>query len=404
MALVLSLCAGAHAQTHPTLTLDHVLSEARANRQELRAAHSRAEAAAQVPKLVGALPDPMLMGGIDHLPVSLMGADFSVQLQQDFPLSRVRGHRARAAQGEADARKAQAATASLDVEAAALRAFLMLVETQRMRTVTSDLKTLSIQVHSAVQARVSTAQATLSEAVRAELDVARLQGELAALERDVAGAWAMTEASMGHSTVTLPVPFAELRTPTEAPPELAALLQASIDQRPELAQMRALIEASTSSVKAMESMYFPMAFVRVGAASTMSDGPGAMLMVGVSIPLWRGMLGAGVAEASAMGAMASAELSAMQTMIGGQLGAGREKVLAARERFLATRDRIVPLARQAAELALNAYVTGQQPLVSVLDAVRMQREMQMDAVKAEVQLAAAWIELSRATGKIGVGP
>ena len=239
VALVLGLCGGAHAQARPTLTLDHVLSEARANRQELRAAHARAEAAAQVPKLVGALPDPMLMGGIDHLPVSLMGADFSVQLQQDFPLSRVRGHRARAAQGEADARKAQAATASLDVEAAALRAFLMLVETQRMRTVTSDLKTLSIQVHSAVQARVSTAQATLSEAVRAELDVARLQGELAALERDVAGAWAMTEASMGHSTVTLPVPVAELRTPTEAPPELAALLQASLDQRPELAQMRA---------------------------------------------------------------------------------------------------------------------------------------------------------------------
>lgn len=333
-----------------------------------------------------------------------MGANYSVQLQQDFPLSRVRFHREQSALREADARRAQTAATSLDVEAAALRSFLMLVEAQRMQTVVTDLKKLATQVHSSVQARVATGQGSLSESVRAEVEVARLQGELDALEREVAGAWAMTEASMGHPVASPQIPTAELHTPANAPPEAATLVAGAIDRRPELAQMRASLEAARANVQVMESMYYPMAFVRVGAANTMSDGPGAMLMVGLTLPIWREKLGAGVAEASSMGTMAEADLAAMLTMVGGEVGTSREKVLAARARFLATRDRIVPLSRQSVELALNAYITGQQPLVSVLDAVRTQGEVQMDSVRAEVQLASAWIELSRATGKVGVGP
>jgi cobalt-zinc-cadmium efflux system outer membrane protein len=394
----------AHAQPAPTLTLEQVLFEARAHRQEIQAAQSRAEAAAQTPKVVSALPEPMVMGGLDHLPFSLMGANYSVQLQQDFPLSRIRGHRERAALREAEALRAKTGTTSLDVEAAALRSFLMLVEAQRMQTVVLDLKKLATQVHSAVQSRVAAAQGSLSESVRAEVEVARLQGELDALEREVAGAWAMTEASMGHSSVSATVPLAVLQTPTEAPPEVSALIATALDKRPELAQMRALVEAARANIDAMGSMYYPMAFVRVGAANTMSDGPGAMVMVGITLPIWREKLGAGVAEATAMGSMAEADVGAMQTMVGGEVGAGRERVLAARARFLATRDRIVPLSRQAVELVLNAYITGQQPLVSVLDAVRTQGEVQMDSVRAEVQLALAWIDLSRATGRMGVGP
>lgn len=400
---ILLLGSLAQAQPTPTLTLELVLFEARAHRQEIGAAQARAEAAAQTPKIVRALPEPMVMGGLDHLPFSLMGANYSVQLQQDFPLSRIRGHREQVALREAEALRAKTATTALDVEAAAVRSFLMLVEAQRMHAVVTDLKKLATQVHSAVQARVSTGQGGLGESVRAEVEVARLQGELDALDREVAGAWAMTEASMGHAAVGATVPLAVLETPTGAPPEVAALLATAIDQRPELAQMRALREAARANVEVMGSMYYPMAFVRVGAAKTMSDGPGAMAMVGLTLPIWREKLGAGVAEASAMEAMAEAELGAMQTMVGGEVGAGREKVLAARARFLASRDRIVPLSRQAVELSLNSYVTGQQPLVSVLDALRIQGEVQMDSVRAEVQLALAWIEMSRATGKIGVG-
>jgi outer membrane protein TolC len=396
--------SASQAQPAATLTLEQVLAEARTHRQEIRAARSRAEAASQTPRVVSALPEPMLMGGLDHLPISLMGANYSVQLQQDFPLSRVRFHREQSALREAAALRAQVETTSLDVEVAAARSFLMLVEAQRMRQVVVDLKKLALQIRSAVQARLAAAQGTLGDSVRAEVEVARMQGEFEALEREVAGAWAMTEASMGHPVPSAAIPTAELSTWTEAPPEVPALVATAIDQRPELAQMRASLEVARSNVAVMDSMYYPMAFVRVGAASTMADGPGAMLMVGVSLPLWREKLGAGVAEAGSMGKMAEADLGAMQTMVNGEVGSAREMVSAARARFLAARDRIVPLSRQAGELAVNAYVVGQQPLVSALDALRAQGEAAMESVRAEVQLAAAWVALGRATGKVGMRP
>ena len=43
----------------------------------------------------------------------------------------------------------------------------------------------------------------------------------------------------------------------------------------------------------MRSMYAPMAMVRTGPAYTMTDGPGWMVMVGVSVPIWRSKLSAG---------------------------------------------------------------------------------------------------------------
>lgn len=403
LLLSLAIARPAFSQAQ-VLTIEQVLREARSNRQEIKAARARAEAAAQTPKLVGALPDPMLMGGLDHLPVSLMGADYSVQVQQDFPLSRVRGNRARSAQRQAEVARAQVDTASLDVEAEALRAYLMLCEAQRMKAVTAELRALAGQVRAAVQARVAATQATLSEAVRADLDVARLDGELEALDREAVGAWAMTQAAMGRKDRSRPVPQAELTTITEPPPEVNELVAAAIERRPELAQMRAAVEVARANADVMSSMYWPMAFVRVGFARTMSDGPGVMAMAGISLPLWRGKLSAGSEEARAMNRMAQADVEAMVTMISGQVATDREKVVAAQARFVAMRDRVLPLSKQSVSLSLIAYSAGQIPLVSVLDAVRAQGETQMDAARAGVQLDAAWIELGRATGKPGVGP
>lgn len=400
---LLLLLAARLAYAEP-LTIDQVLTEVRAHRQELQAARARAEAAAQTPKVVSALSEPMVMGGVEHLPFSLMGADYSVQLQQDFPLSGLLGARGRAAARQADAARARVGTMALDVEAAALRSFLMLVEAQRMKAVAAELRALAVQVHGAVEARLAATQASLSEAVRAEVEVARLDAELRALERAALGAWAMTQAAMGRMPSDVPAPECLLETPIGPPPDAAELVERAVDHRPELSAMKAELAASRANVDVMSSMYFPMAFVRVGFARTMSDGPGLMVMGGVSLPLWRTRLGAGYAEASAMSRMAEADLQAMRTMVQGEVRATRERVEAARARYLAVRDRVLPLSRQAVKLALPAYLTGQLPLVSVLDAARAQGEAQMELVRAEIDLDAAWIDLGRATGETRLGP
>jgi outer membrane protein TolC len=124
-----------------------------------------------------------------------------------------------------------------------------------------------------------------------------------------------------------------------------------------------------------------------------------MVMVGVSIPLWRGKLRAGVAEARAMVDMANADLEAMRRMVGGQAAVARERVVAAHERYLALRDSIVPHAKQAIAPTLAAYAANQMPLVSTLDAAQALWSAQRDLVMARAELGRAWARLRRMTGE-----
>lgn len=394
---------GARAADLPSpLKPDAVLKYAAEHRAEITAARAKAAAAAQVPAQVRALPDPMVMVSVDHLPIKLDGINASFLVQQDFPLSGVLGARERVAAADAKTATAQASTTKLDVEYQALAAYLMVVEAQRMASVLDDQVAIAKQVLAVSQARLSASDAASADVLRAQLDVVRLEGERTALDADIQSAASMLEAALGRP-VTGEAPTCELTLPSADPPALAELVKKAVDTRPELAAMKASVARASAEIDVMKSMYSPMAFVRVGGAYTMTDGPGFMLMVGVTVPIWREKLGAGVAEAKAMGTMAGADVSAMRTMVEGEVGAARQAVIAARTRLATVRDKVLPLSKSVVSLTIATYAAGQLPLVSVLDAVRAIRDARMDEVLAEVKAAAAWARLGRAVGVVKVG-
>jgi outer membrane protein TolC len=131
----------------------------------------------------------------------------------------------------------------------------------------------------------------------------------------------------------------------------------------------------------------------------MAEGEGWMLMVGVTIPLWRGKLRAGVAEATAMVEMSTADLDAMRRMAEGEARSARENVIAARERYRALRDDIVPRAQLAVAPTLASYSAGQVPLVSVVEAAQALWNAQRDLVAARAELGIAWARLRRASSQ-----
>jgi outer membrane protein TolC len=394
----------ARAEDLPSpLKPEAVLKYAAEHRAEITAAKARAAAAAEVPKQVRALPDPMVMASVDHLPIKLDGINASFVVQQEFPLSGVLGARERAADADAKAATAQVDTTRLDVEHQALAAYLMVVEAQRMAAVLDDQVAIAKQVVTVAQARLAATEPAGADVLRAQLDVARLEGERTALDADLKGAASMLEAALGRPVKGEP-PTCELTLPAADPPALAELVKKAVEQRPELSAMKASVAKANAEVDVMKSMYAPMAFVRAGGAYTMTDGPGFMLMVGVSIPLWREKLGAGVAEANSMVTMADSDVSAMTKMVEGEVGAARQGVIAARTRLTTVRDKVLPLSRSVLSLTIATYAAGQVPLVSVLDAAKAIRDARMDEVTAEVKAAAAWARLGRAIGvaKLGI--
>jgi outer membrane protein, heavy metal efflux system len=163
---------------------------------------------------------------------------------------------------------------------------------------------------------------------------------------------------------------------------------------------QAEVERSAAEIDVMRSMYHPMATIRAGRASTMTEGAGAMLMFGISVPLWRDKLRAGVAEARAMERMAAADLSAMQRMIEGEIAAAYAEVQAGAETRRSLETDVVPRARTAVEAALSAYGAGQSTLVSVVEATRSLWDTRSELIMAQTAASVARARLDRAIGEL----
>ena len=381
------------------LRLSDVMALARQHRAEILVAKARARAAAERPVIVSALEDPMVLPSIDHLPFMGGGADWSFVVEQRFPLSGIRGHRRRAADAEARGVAADVDRVELDVELEAASAFLMLREERQMAIIFTEQQALAEHLVTAATARYGAGKGTQAEVLRAETDVARLDGELTAKAAEVRAAEAMLNTSIGRPP-ELAVP-ALAATTTEAPPSRETTVRAALDRRPELRAGRAQIDRARAEVSVMDDMYKPMAMVQTGPSYTMTDGAGWMVMVGVSIPLWRDKLRAGVGEAKAMTDMAEQDLVAMRRMVVGDTVVARERVIAARARWLALRDQVVPRAQAAIEPTLAGYTSGQLPLVSVLEAAQALWAARMDLASAERRIGEAWARLARATAQGG---
>lgn len=393
---------GASAEAEPVslpspLRVQDVVALAKARRAEVIAARARARAAAERPQIVSALDDPEVFPSIDHLPYAGGGFDWSITIEQRFPLSRIRGHRQSAAEADARRELAEVDRTGLDVELEAAQAFWMLAELRDRTKILDGQRALADQMTAAATARYSTNAGMQADVLRAQLEVDRIDGEQRALAAEIQAAEAMLDASIAVPAGT-GIPQLDVTVPDAEPPPPGSIEHDALAARPELRAGQAEIARATEDISVMQSMYAPMGMVRTGPSYTMTDGHGWMVMVGVSIPLWRGKLHAGVNEARAMADMATADLEAMRRMITGEADAARARVVAARARYLALRDSIVPRAQQAIAPTLAAYASSQAPLVSAIEAAQALWDSQRELVMARAELGLAWVRLARTTG------
>lgn len=398
MALSAPGVAAAQAATllPSPLGIGDVIRLAGERRDEIQAARARIRAGEARPGIVSALSDPMLSPSLDHLPFMLNGADVSVAIEQQIPLSGIRNHRRTASLADLDRLRAEASRTTLDVATQAANAYLMLQERRRTAALLDEQLAFARSVVSAANARYASGTAPQSDVLRAEVEVARLEATARALVGDVRGAEAMlnTSLALDADTAVPPLSPLTLAQPVPAWPSIRSALAS----RPELAAGRAEIARAEAEVQVMRDMFRPMATIRTGPSYTMSEGRGWMAMVGLSLPIWRAKLRAGVAEAEAMRAMSEADLRAMTRMIEGDAAAAISQLQAARDRQAALTADVLPRARLAIEPAVAGYGAGQLPLVSVIEAIQALWGVQSELIAADTQLGLAWTRLGRAIG------
>lgn len=395
---VLSIAAS--AQTKPplpaSLSLADVVRISGEQRDEIRAARARIRGAEARPRIVSALADPMIAPAIDHKPFMMSGADISLTIEQQFPLSGIRGHRRASALADLARITADADRTTLDVGLQAANAFLMLQERRRTAALLVEQTAFAREVVTAANARYANGTTPQADVLRAELEVARLDASSRAIVAEVRAAEAMLNASLGYEPETVVPPLLLLALADTIPSW--AQVKRALSSRPELVAGHAEIARADADVLVMRDMYRPMATVRTGLASTMAEGRGWMTMVGLSLPIWRTKLRSGVAEAEAMRAMSEADLQAMTRMIEGDAAAAGNQLQASRDRQLSLRDNVLPRAKMAIEPVVAGYAAGRLPLVSVIEAVQALWSVQSALIAADAVAGLAWIRLGRAIG------
>jgi hypothetical protein len=90
------------------LSLADVIRIATERRDEIAAARARVRAGEARPAIVSALTEPMISPSLDHLPFMMNGADVSVTIEQQIPLSGIRSHRRASALAEVDRLRSEA--------------------------------------------------------------------------------------------------------------------------------------------------------------------------------------------------------------------------------------------------------------------------------------------------------
>lgn len=389
----------------PSLVFEEILKIAKERRAEIRATQERINASRQRETVLSALEDPMIIPSIDHWPYGMSNADVSLGIEQRFPLSRIRGQRKQSAQAQTRVVEAEAFLTTLDVQVNAADAFLMLYERRRMFKILQKQKDLLMEIVAAVNARYrsGSVSSTQADVIRSEVELARIDAQLKSLQSEIKASEAMFNASINRQ-INLPIPELVFDVNSLVFYDSQTVIDIAISRRPEIDVAQAQIEGAVAQVHVMRSMYWPMLTVKAGPAYTMVEGSGLMFMLGVSLPVWRGKLHAGVAETQAMERMARADLEATQNMIEGEVMSAYYNVVAEKTRYSLLRNDVLARTNQSISPMLSGYATGLLPLVSLIEAVRMLLMTEMELIQAEVSVGSYWVRLKRAMGTLEEKP
>ncbi len=312
----------------------------------------------------------------------------------------------RAAEASAAAMQASGGTTTLDIQSQVAIAYLEAVARQRLiavadATVVSELRHVDearkfvaaqakdpIEVSQAV-ARAATARSTLAQA-----------------QSDAAVALANLRSAVGlfDPETTLSIDAAWPTPPADEPPPLPALVGNARTQRPEILAFDKQIAAAEASITAALATRRPTLTATARSAwapDTRDPGQAPSWTAGLTLQ-WQAYDG-GRAAADARVARANlvniqAQRDALVVTLTSQLDAARARIIANRANVSASTE-AVTAARAQLQLAEARYRQGLGSQIELADAQFAVTSAEGNMISAEWQLADAWAQLRRATGR-----
>jgi len=397
VALVLALAVAA-----PTpLRLADLLREARDKNPDLKAAEAHARAAKASVSPAGALDDPMLMVQLWNAPVDFSSIPVMVQVSQQLPLGGKRAARRDAAGADAAMAEADLAGKQRDVETQVALAYFDLFLAERTQEVDDELERILKVLLQSSEARVSTGKGEQVELLRAQGALVQLRSDRETALDHRRSAWARLAALLDRDPMapsgrtTQPGMLAVL-------PEVTALQQRAMRERPELAASQAQISGAEAQAHLAKAMTVPDIGVFAAEMHTFKNpiGPSDFLFAGfqVNLPIFGGSKNEPrIASAQAQVVAAQQAEHALRNRVASEIAETYAHVLAEQHQ-IDLHHQLIPIARQAVESAESSYAAGRVDFTMVLDSARELRMHDLELATHQAMYEQRVAELQRAVG------
>ncbi len=263
-------------------------------------------------------------------------------------------------------------------------------------------------MHAAAIAQFEAGRASAQDPLQAEFELTHMEHDtvILASQRDVTMAQ-MNELLHRDPELPLPPPPKELAMPAAADVTAPAgtlpgrLESEAVDRRPDIAGARQHAQAEEARAERAERESYPDVTVST-SYNSMWDMPEHRWMVGLSfnLPVQLGRRRGAVDEANAMRAQYEADAARMSDMARTQIVVARKQLEEAGHVLHIFEERLLPIARQQVDAARAAFVASQAPFVSVIDAEKNLRGVELDQQVAQADYDRRRGELDRALGRM----
>lgn len=362
---------------------------------------ARAEAFEQRAVAEAQLPDPRVSTQIANVPVDTFSFDQAEMtqvrfgLRQEFPPGRTLAVRGEQRRHEAEAERARRALELREIALATRIAWYELAwRTRAIDIVGTSRESVAEQIES-LSSRFATGRMNAQDVLRAELELALLDDQLAEHGRHAERARAMLSRYIGGAARQRPADW-----PAHPEPAPASTLQARLADHPAVAVRNAQIDAAEADVEIAEQSYKP-AFALEGGYGVRHDRADfASIGVTLSVPLFtdKRQDRQRAAAVSRRGAE-QMERDALLRELKRRLEQARIDWSRYGERLELYERALGERARQTAEASVTTYANGQTDFAEL---IRSQlAELDVDLKRAELRAEAgkAWAQLAYLTGE-----
>lgn len=391
-----------------TLSLAEALALAEERNPRLAAVRAAAEASRSREPSFRVPPDPFVQVGVMNFSIPGFETDMatsmapSIQLMQMIPFPGKLSMSGRIAERTTAMIRADAREAWWEVRAATAMAFYEIYAVDRQLEVMRKTLRLLVDFQRVAEAMYGAGTGRQSDVLRAGVEVARMDAEIARMRAMREAAAARLNALLNRAADT-PVPMAVYPRLPLSTPGLDTLRGWAEVSRPMLERGRTGVErARTQRSLAGRELWpdFTIGFQYGQRSAAMGTERMGSAMIGFTLPIFAGSRQLRMRdEAAAMERMASADLTEMRAGVDGRIRELLADLERARTLIRLYRQDVLPQAGANVESALSSYRVGAVDFLTLVDAQMTLNRYEQEHYGLLAQYGAAIADLEMTIGR-----